>query len=164
LNHDYDCSQLTFKLHTLRCVGMTFGPGLCDAIACAVALLAAHDLKDFLAQAGPLDEVHTLPADARAQVTSSYTVISELAVVFTAVGDDTYPWIFPPHCRSHPQTTGAACDASRFTFRRRLSKRLSQPWRTPGHTLRSSSSSSSSSSRLPQQTFMRRTNMDFFAC
>jgi hypothetical protein len=53
----------------LQFVDLTFGPGLCDAIACAVALLAAHDLKDFLAQAGPLDEVHALPTDARTQVT-----------------------------------------------------------------------------------------------
>ena len=143
---------------------MTFGPGLCDAIACAVALLAAHDLKDFLAQAGPLDEVHTLPADARAQVTSSYTVISELAVVFTAVGDA--PTLgFSSHIVAVIHKPPALhADASRFTFRRRLSKRLSQPRRTPGHTLRSSSSSTTTTTSLPQQTFMRRTNMDFFAC
>jgi hypothetical protein len=67
---------------------MTFWPGLCDAIACAVSLLAAHDVKDFLTQAGPLDEVHTLPADARAQVTSSYRLLWALVVVLNAVDGD----------------------------------------------------------------------------
>jgi hypothetical protein len=50
-------------------------------------------------------------------------------------------WILPPHCRSRPQTTGAACDASRFTFRRRLSKRRQRACRrlSPHYTIDCSS-------------------------
>ena len=33
-----------------------------------VALLAAHDLDEFMAQAVEADEVHSLPADAQKQV------------------------------------------------------------------------------------------------
>ena len=76
----------------LQFVDLTFGPGLCDAIACAVALLAAHDLKDFLAQAGPLDEVHALPADAHTQVTPQRVCLTHQRCF--ASDDDAYTLVY----------------------------------------------------------------------
>ena len=47
---------------------MTRSTGLCDAIASAVALLAARDIKELAAGAALQGAVHLLPPDAEKQV------------------------------------------------------------------------------------------------